>query len=59
MLFGSLGFHDFYAGFNVKGAVKLGLFIVAFLLDATTGFYSKFFLILQRLTGYGPWVACA
>lgn len=51
LLFGSLGFHDFYAGFNIKGAVKLGLFVVAFLLDATTGFYSKFFLVIAAING--------
>ncbi|WP_217471851.1 TM2 domain-containing protein [Burkholderia contaminans] len=49
VLFGSLGFHDFYAGFNVKGAIKLGLFIVAFLLDATTGFFSKFFVLIGAI----------
>ncbi|MGY6237041.1 zinc ribbon domain-containing protein (plasmid) [Burkholderia ambifaria] len=49
ILFGAFGFHDFYAGYNVKGAIKLGLFVVAFLLDAMTGFYSKFFLIIATI----------
>ncbi|KGC45678.1 NINE protein [Burkholderia pseudomallei] len=50
LIFGSMGFHDFYAGYNGQGTVKLILFILAFLLDATTGFYSKFFLIVGTIT---------
>ncbi|CAI8960036.1 MULTISPECIES: zinc ribbon domain-containing protein [Burkholderia] len=49
LLFGSMGFHDFYAGYNGQGAAKLILFILVFLLDATTGFYSKFFLIVGTI----------
>ncbi|WP_232288920.1 TM2 domain-containing protein, partial [Burkholderia oklahomensis] len=46
LLFGSIGFHDFYADYNGQGAVKLILFLIALFLDAATGFYSKFFLII-------------
>ncbi|WP_157661531.1 TM2 domain-containing protein [Burkholderia ubonensis] len=49
LLFGSMGFHDFYAGYNGQGAAKLIIFLIAFLLDATTGFYSKFFLVIGTI----------
>ncbi|KVU18563.1 hypothetical protein WK62_24545 [Burkholderia ubonensis] len=44
-----MGFHDFYAGYNGQGAAKLIIFLIAFLLDATTGFYSKFFLVIGTI----------
>lgn len=46
ILFGAFGFHNFYSGHNVSGGIKLGLFLVAFVLDASTGFYSAFSLVL-------------
>lgn len=49
LLFGSTGFHDFYAGYYGQGAAKLIILMIVFLLDATTGFYSKFFLIVAAL----------
>ena len=46
ILFGAFGFHNFYSGDNVSGGVKLVLFLVALALDASTGFYSAFSLLL-------------
>ena len=46
ILFGAFGFHNFYSGHNVSGGIKLGLFLLAFFIDATTGFYSAFSLVL-------------
>jgi len=46
ILFGAFGFHNFYSGHNVSGGIKLGLFLLAFALDAITGFYSAFSLVL-------------
>lgn len=45
LLFGGLGFHDFYAGYNGKGAAKLAIFCIPFLLDVATGFATGFSLI--------------
>lgn len=50
LLFGSSGFHDFYAGYYGKGAVKLILLLVTLMLDAATGFYSKWFLVAAGIT---------
>src|SRR5262245_40279507 len=46
ILFGAFGFHNFYAGHLVSGAIKLFLFLIAFMADLSTGFYSAFSLIL-------------
>jgi TM2 domain-containing membrane protein YozV len=46
ILFGAFGFHNFYSGHNLSGGIKLVLFLVAFALDAITGFYSAFSLVL-------------
>lgn len=46
ILFGAFGFHNFYSGHNGAGGTKLGLFLIAFVLDASTGFYSAFSLVL-------------
>lgn len=45
ILFGGLGFHNFYAGYYLLGGIKFGVLMVVFFLDATTGFYSAFSLI--------------
>lgn len=45
ILFGYLGFHNFYSGHYVSGAIKLGVILLAFVVDATTGFYSAFSLV--------------
>lgn len=50
LLFGSSGFHDFYAGYYGKGAVKLILLLVALFIDAATGFYSKWFMVVAGIT---------
>jgi TM2 domain-containing membrane protein YozV len=46
ILFGAFGFHNFYSGHNLSGGIKLVLFLVALVLDASTGFYSAFSLVL-------------
>ena len=45
ILFGAFGFHNFYSGHNLSGGIKIGVFLIAFFLDATTGFYSAFSLV--------------
>lgn len=49
LLFGAFGFHNFYSGHNLSGGIKLGLFLIAFALDAITGFYSAFSLVLLAI----------
>ena len=53
LLFGGLGFHNFYSGHNVTGAIKLAIFAAAFVLDASTRFYSAFSLV--ALVIFGIW----
>lgn len=45
LLFGGVGFHNFYSGHNGRGGIKIGLFSVGFVLDASTGFRSGFVLV--------------
>jgi TM2 domain-containing membrane protein YozV len=45
ILFGGMGFHNFYSGHNLRGAIKFGVFILAFGLDASTRFYTGFSLV--------------
>ena len=45
LLFGGMGFHNFYSGHNLRGAIKIGVFLSAFALDASTRFYSGFSLV--------------
>jgi len=45
LFLGGLGVHNFYAGQFASGAVKLGLLLFTFVLDASTGFYSGFVLV--------------
>ena len=45
LLFGGMGFHNFYSGHNLRGAIKIGVFLIAFALDASTRFYSGFSLV--------------
>jgi hypothetical protein len=40
-----LGLHNFYAGYNGRGAAKLILSILGFAMDASTNFYSGFFYL--------------
>jgi TM2 domain-containing membrane protein YozV len=49
IIFGAFGFHNFYSGHNVPGGIKVGLFLLALILDASTGFYSAFSLVLLVL----------
>lgn len=45
IVFGGLGFHNFYSGHNVSGGIKCGILLLAFAVDASTHFYSAFSLI--------------
>ncbi|MBQ0960343.1 TM2 domain-containing protein [Ideonella sp. 4Y11] len=45
ILFGYIGFHNFYSGHNLRGAVKFGVFILTFALDASTRFYTGFSIV--------------
>lgn len=40
-----MGFHNFYSGHNLRGAIKIGIFLIAFAVDASTRFYSGFSLV--------------
>ena len=46
LLFGGMGFHNFYSGHNLRGAIKIGIFLIAFVIDASTRFYSAFSLVV-------------
>lgn len=43
LLFGSLGFHNFYAGHNGRGAIKWLLLLVTLAMDFTTAFRTAYF----------------
>ena len=45
LMFGLMGFHNFYSGHNLRGAIKLCILFVAFVLDASTGFRTGFSLV--------------
>ena len=45
LIFGWMGLHNFYSGHNVAGALKIGIFFVALVLDASTRFYTAFSLV--------------
>jgi TM2 domain-containing membrane protein YozV len=49
LIFGGLGFHNFYSGHNIRGGVKIGLFLVTLFLDALTGFQTGFSLVVLVL----------
>jgi len=49
LLFGGVGFHNFYAGHTVRGAVKLGIFLMAFAVDASLRFYTGFAIVAFAL----------
>jgi TM2 domain-containing membrane protein YozV len=49
LIFGGVGFHNFYSGHYLRGGIKVGLFLVAFFIDALTGFYSAFSIVLLVL----------
>ncbi|MFM0184162.1 zinc ribbon domain-containing protein [Paraburkholderia nemoris] len=51
LLLGGLGLHDFYAGYNGRGAAKLVILFIPFLLDATTGFATGFSIIAIVING--------
>lgn len=50
ILFGGFGFHNFYSGHVASGAIKLVLFLITFVLDLSTGFYSAFSLVVLAIT---------
>lgn len=45
ILFGAFGFHNFYSGHNLSGGIKIGLILLAFVLDAATGFVTGWSLV--------------
>ena len=45
LLFGLTGFHNFYSGHNLRGAIKIGVLLLTFFVDASTGFYSGFSVV--------------
>lgn len=49
LLFGGVGIHNFYAGHHVRGAIKLGLVLLAFAVDAFLHFYTGFALVAMAL----------
>ena len=49
LLFGGMGFHNFYAGHHVRGAVKIGIVLIAFAVDASLRFYTGFALVAMAL----------
>lgn len=52
LLFGWMGFHNFYSGHNMQGGIKIGVFLIAVFLDATTGFHTAFSLIVLVLFAF-------
>lgn len=53
LLFGGLGFHNFYSGHNFRGAVKLIVILFTFFMDALTGFRTGFSMV--ALVGISIW----
>lgn len=53
LLFGGVGFHNFYAGHNVRGAIKSGTVLIAFAVDASLRFYTGF--VLMALALFSLW----
>lgn len=53
LLFGGLGFHNFYSGHNIPGAIKISIFLITVLMDALTGFHSAFSLVF--LAAFAIW----
>ena len=49
LLFGWVGFHNFYAGHKVRGAIKMGIFLIAFAVDASLRFYTGFAIVAMAL----------
>lgn len=49
LLFGIMGFHDFYSGRNVSGAVKIGLMMLGVFADASAGFSTGFVVVFAVL----------
>jgi TM2 domain-containing membrane protein YozV len=45
ILFGAFGFHNFYSGHNLSGGIKIGIILLAFVLDAATNFYTGWSLV--------------
>ena len=45
LLFGLIGLHNFYAGYNGRGATKIVLATITFLMDASTRFETGFFFV--------------
>lgn len=50
LIFGAIGFHNFYSGNNVSGAIKIALVLFSVVLDASTGFYTGFSMVASFIT---------
>lgn len=42
LLFGGLGFHNFYSGHNGLGTIKMALILITLVMDLSTGFQTGF-----------------
>jgi TM2 domain-containing membrane protein YozV len=51
LLFGTLGLHNFYAGHNKRGAIKLGLVMLGLAMDRSTDFYSGYMFVAAGISG--------
>lgn len=45
LLFAGVGFHNLYSGHHLRGATKLGVFLIAFAVDVSMYFYTGFSLV--------------
>ena len=49
VLFGGMGVHNFYSGHLGRGAIKIGVVLIAFAVDASLGFYTGFTIMAMAL----------
>lgn len=45
LIFGAIGFHNFYSGHYIQGTIKIIFFLITLIMDLSTHFYSAFVLI--------------
>ena len=45
LLFAGVGFHNLYSGHKLRGAIKIGIFLIAFAVDVSMFFYTGFSLV--------------
>jgi TM2 domain-containing membrane protein YozV len=53
LLFAGVGFHNLYSGHTLRGAIKIGIFLIAFAVDISMFFYTGFSLV--ALVVLVPW----